>query len=272
LRLAEATGGSPASPAPNHDARPAGNGNSSAANATGTNSPHRNHSSAFSMDTGSAISESWHRLAVFDTRPEFNEYLKSHPQGLTSGKNRKAENGCVLPASSATTDLQCLALCRYVGWKCKRCCDPNDAKVNPTTGKKNYTQVVPKCGIIYREGRFVKAGTMSHSGAGRSLSTSSGTEAMQNAYELVGGVIVLERRRIKGFSGNHVSINPTSEMFGVITPPNSHIVPQIDTLYPKLTHCTPELHIVPPNYRLYTRITDYTPESQIIPLNYRLYP
>ena len=172
------------------------------------------------MDTGRAISESWHRVGVFPTKAEFNEYINSHPEGLRSGKNSKAQNGCVLPASSATTDLQCLALCRYVGWKCKRCCDPEDAKVHPTTGKKNYNQVAPKCGIIYREGKYVRTGTMAHSGTGRALSASSGTEAKQNMYELVGGEIVLERKRVRGSTGNHVSMNPTCEMFGVITPPN----------------------------------------------------
>ena len=73
---------------------------------------------------------------------------------------------------------------------------------------------------IRTTGKYVRTGTMAHSGTGRALSASSGTEATQNTYEPVNGEIVLERKRVKGCSGNHVSINPTCEMFGVITPPN----------------------------------------------------
>ena len=93
-------------------------------------------------------------------------------------------------------------------------------KCTLSQAKKNYNQVAPKCGIIYREGKYVRTGTMAHSGTGRALSASSGTEATQNTYELVGGEIVLERKRVRGSTGNHVSMNPTCEMFGVITPPN----------------------------------------------------
>ena len=132
---------------------PEPNANDSAGFA-GTSSPGAGKgNSAGSMDANHAsdISESWHQLSVFTTAEELKDFMDSHPTGFRTGKDTKAQNGCVLLASPTTTDLQCLDLCRFRGWKCKRCCDPQDGKQDPKTGRKNYNSVIPKCGINYRE-------------------------------------------------------------------------------------------------------------------------
>jgi hypothetical protein len=50
--------------------------------------------------------------------------------------------------------------CRFRGWKCERCCDSQDAKQDPKTGRKNYNSVIPKGGIYYRDGRHAKVGAL----------------------------------------------------------------------------------------------------------------
>ena len=187
-----------------------------------------NGSSAGSMDANhaSAISESWHQVASFATQEELKNYMDSHLTGFRTRKDTRSANGCVLLASPTSTDLQCLALCRYRGWKCKRCCIPQNVKRN-SEGKRNYGSVKPSCGIFYRDGLHARVGLGSATGRGRALSGSSVTGPQQNIYEYV-GEIVLQRRRARGSTGVHECINPTEEMYGVNTP---HFTP-FDRLYP----------------------------------------
>jgi hypothetical protein len=223
-----------------------GTGSAGFAGFAGTSSPGAaNDSSAGSMDANhaSGISESWHQVASFATAEELKNYMDAHPTGFRTGKDTRAANGCVLLASPTSTELQCLALCRFRGWKCKRCCDPQDVKQNPKTGKRDYGSVIPRCGITYRDGVHAKVGLGSATGHGRALSSSSVTGPQHNIYEYVGGEIVLQRRRVKGSTGIHVCINPTQEMFGVNTP---HFTP-FDRLYP-----------IPCNHRSYPAMTNHT--------------
>ena len=108
-----------------------------------------NGTSAGSMDANhaSGISETWHQVASFDTEEALKNYMDSHPEGFRTGKDTRAQDGCVLLASPTSTDLQCLALCRYRGWKCKRRCIPQNVKRN-SEGKRNYGSVKPTCGIL----------------------------------------------------------------------------------------------------------------------------
>ena len=139
-------------------------------------------------NVGSSISTSWLLIATFDSEAEYEDYKKSHAEGLRSGRDRRWEVGCVLVASLGRwtcTDLDCFAICRYKEYKCKRCCDPSDATVDGA-GKKNYSAVQPKCGIRYRSGKWKKSGTKPKGRRGRSLSGTSGT-GKQNKYEPRGG-------------------------------------------------------------------------------------
>lgn len=168
-------------------------------------------------NVGSSISTSWLLISTFDSEAEYEDYKKSHAEGLQSGRDRRCEGGCVLLASLGgwtCTDFDCFTICRWKEYKCKRCCDPSDAKVDGA-GKKNYSRVQPKCGIYYRSGIWNKSGTKSTGCRGRSLSGTSGTRE-QNTYEPSDGQIRLYRRRLEGATGCHVLLNPDFVMFGVL--------------------------------------------------------
>ena len=169
-------------------------------------------------NVGSSISTSWVLIATFDSDAQYENYKKSHAEGFYSGRDRRCEaGGCVLLASLGgwtCTDFDCFAICRWKYYKCKRCCDPSEAKVD-SKGKKDYSKVVPKCGIVYRSGRWTKSGTKAKGCRGGSLSGTSGTQE-QNTYETRDGKIRLYRRRLAGSSGCHVSLNPDFVMFGVL--------------------------------------------------------
>ena len=169
-------------------------------------------------NVGSSISTTWVLIGTFDSDAQYENYKKSHAEGLCSGRDRRCEvGGCVVLASLGgwtCTDFDCFAICRWKEYKCKRCCDPSDAKVDGA-GKKIYSKVVPKCGIYYRSGIWTKSGTKPTGCRGRSLSGTSGTRE-QNTYEPSDGQIRLYRRRLEGATGCRVLLNPDFVMFGVL--------------------------------------------------------
>ena len=170
-------------------------------------------------NVGSSISDTvWELLCEFDTEEAYEKYKQDHAEGFSAGRDRRCElGGCVLLAwlgGWTCTDFDCFATCRWKYYKCKRCCDPSQAKVDGN-GKKDYLTVVPSCVIIYKSGSWTKCGTKDKGPRGRSLSGTSGT-AEQNDYETSDGKVRLFRRRLPNASGCHVSLNPDFVMFGVL--------------------------------------------------------